>query len=89
MIDRQIVRGGGLIIVHIRWLAPAVSALSGVAGGGLEKREGMGQPNYHLAMPFLRDVAHDGVLRTLNNSQPKTGTSVVARQGSRLGPSIT
>jgi hypothetical protein len=44
-----------------------VSALSGFAGGGLEQREGMGLLlEYHQAMPFLRDVAHDGVLRTFS-----------------------
>jgi hypothetical protein len=38
-----------------------VPALCGVAGGGLEQREGMGLLEYHQAMPFWRDVAHDGV----------------------------
>ncbi len=45
----------------------------------------MGLPEYQ-AMPFLRDVAHDGVLCTFSNLQ--TGASGVVRQGRWHGPFI-
>jgi hypothetical protein len=41
-------------------------------------------------MPFLRDVAHDGVSCTFSNrSSPDRGKQGVVRQGRRHGPSIT
>jgi hypothetical protein len=49
------------------------------------QREGKGLPE-HQAMPFLRDVAHDGVLGTFSNIQ--TGASGVVSQGLWHGLSI-
>ncbi len=49
------------------------------------QREDMGLLEYQ-DMPYVRDVAHDGVLCTFSKrSAPQTGASGVVRQGRRHG----